>query len=1471
VLRKRFCQIIIGVTIAGFWSAPALLAQLQCTANVGVPSIARSEGLAEEVADLLVTCTGGTPTTTGAPVPAVNISISLDIGVTSRINGSNATESLLLIDEPAPSSQLVCTPGPCAITGTGTGSGVYDGSTGRPTIFIGTLLNDITIGFSNVPLDPPGSGTRILRISNVRAGVALFQLAPDAPPGVTLDIQVGAVPINNPTQTAAFMQPGLSVGAITAPSLPCGSNNAVVNANTSPDFSLNFSEGFASAFKVQAGATQNQPGGPYNSETGFYNAALTGIPVSSLADSGTRLRATFNNVPAGVSIYVSTTQNNSSSASLQAALTSAETGPFSAVVPTVGNYAQIPITNGSGIAVWEIIMTDPNSIEQANFGVVVSYGTPVGAATATVNSNLAPVSTTPFVLSSGPAPRFVDISVPQTAFAIAGCPTQTIYPQPPLPDAEVGQAYSITFAVVPMSQVQWGVAQGALPPGQTLSPLSGLLSGIPVTSGQYTFTIQAQNSGGGGETQSTYTLNVLQALMITPPPPLPVGIVGQPYTPVTFRPSGGRPPYHFSSNPATVPPGFTLDAFGDLTGVPSQPGNFTFSLTVTDGAGYQLTESYPLTVVNPLTITTASPLTSGTIGVAYSQPVQAAGGAPPYTFAIVGTPPPGLVLSPSGMLSGVPTMLGTFNFEVQVTDSLQLTISQKFQVLIAMVPSVQVSTTSLTFGGDAGGEPPAPQIVTITSASLTPVNFSALVDARQDSTTAPAWIKVSLANGTAPAALTVSVDPGTLAANTYRARIRLTIPNNSTPPVDIGVTFVVAAAGPQLGLTTAFLRFAARSQSPGSIDQFIVVRNVGGSGTVNFSASAPSPISWLDSISPATGSATPGNPVLVRVRINTQGLDVGGYKGSILFTSGTSTATVTLSLFVADTGAAMALSQTGLLFEGNQGQGIATVRTIRVSDVGDPNSTVNFTAKMIAIPGASDAANWLTVTPNSGTATAANPGAIQFSVNAQSQSLAAGVYYALVSIADSQSLNSPEFVTVVLDLGAANNAVQPDPVPQGLAFIAPTSAAQTVTVYASSSIPVPFSTSAVTNDGGTWLTVSPGSGLASTASPGTVTVSANSSGLQAGSYTGFANIAIGAEVRGVIVTLIVPPDASPSAVRAATAAATCPSRVILAPMQLADYFASPVSYPATLSVSMYDDCGKPIANGSVTASFSNGDAEMFLPGDGLGNYSATWVPSFPTAQVTVTYDGMAGTLEPYSVSITGGLTANGGPVLNANGVVHNFYPAAALSPGLIAQVYGSGLASAPASPQTLPLPDMFNGSGIIISGELVPLYFISGTQVNIEIPAELTPLRQYNILAIVNGAATVQQQIDVNPLQAGIAADTHGQTIAQHADYSYATTAAPAKPGEVIIIYLAGMGATNPPVASGHASPSPPAVLPAAPVVTVGGEKADVLFFGLTPGDVGLYQINLRVPSDTPSGSAPLVVSQNGIAGNTTMLIVGTN
>ena len=140
-----------------------------------------------------------------------------------------------------------------------------------------------------------------------------------------------------------------------------------------------------------------------------------------------------------------------------------------------------------------------------------------------------------------------------------------------------------------------------------------------------------------------------------------------------------------------------------------------------------------------------------------------------------------------------------------------------------------------------------------------------------------------------------------------------------------------------------------------------------------------------------------------------------------------------------------------------------------------------------------------------------------------------------------------------------------------------------------------------------------------------------------------------------------------------------------------------------------------------------------------------------------------------------------------------------------------------------------------------------------------------------NGALTLPDLIDLNPLQAGIAAFSDGHTIAQHLDFTLVDATHPAKPGEVLTIYLDGMGATNPSVGTGQAAPSsePLARAVTQPVVTVDGNNADVLFAGLTPGAVGLYQINLRVPANAKSGDLNLVVTQNGVAGNTTQLIVG--
>ena len=82
------------------------------------------------------------------------------------------------------------------------------------------------------------------------------------------------------------------------------------------------------------------------------------------------------------------------------------------------------------------------------------------------------------------------------------------------------------------------------------------------------------------------------------------------------------------------------------------------------------------------------------------------------------------------------------------------------------------------------------------------------------------------------------------------------------------------------------------------------------------------------------------------------------------------------------------------------------------------------------------------------------------------------------------------------------------------------------------------------------------------------------------------------------------------------------------------------------------------------------------------------------------------------------------------------------------------------------------------------------------------------------------------------------------------------------------MGATNPPVASGQATPLQLVPTTVQPTVTLDGQPVSYAYAGLTPTGIGLYQINLTVPASARSGNLDLVVTQNGVVANTTKLPV---
>ncbi len=378
-----------------------------------------------------------------------------------------------------------------------------------------------------------------------------------------------------------------------------------------------------------------------------------------------------------------------------------------------------------------------------------------------------------------------------------------------------------------------------------------------------------------------------------------------------------------------------------------------------------------------------------------------------------------------------------------------------------------------------------------------------------------------------------------------------------------------------------------------------------------------------------------------------------------------------------------------------------------------------------------------------------------------------------------------------------------------------------------------------------------------------------------GIYHSAITVAIGDQVRSAISTVIVrPPVAADAPGRAADGCT--PTQLVVAPTGIPNNFAAPAGWPETIGAALLDDCTNVIGNGNVVATFSNGDPPLTLIGDGTGVFSATWQPGAAQASTTVTLTGTFGTLTPGTVDITGDVGENAAnpPRLAPGGLIHNLNPVlgAPLAPGTVTQIYGDNMAAASESAAAVPLPAAISGTEALIGPQNAPLYFVSKGQLVAQLPAELAANQSYAALVVVNDAFTLPETVDLVPVVPGTVAFADGRLVAQHADYSLVTPENPAKPGEPLTIYLVGMGATDPAVASGVASPGDPlAYAKVKPAVTVDGQTAELIFWGLTPGGVGLYQINFKVPENASAGELDVVITQGGVKANVTRLVVAVS
>ena len=267
--------------------------------------------------------------------------------------------------------------------------------------------------------------------------------------------------------------------------------------------------------------------------------------------------------------------------------------------------------------------------------------------------------------------------------------------------------------------------------------------------------------------------------------------------------------------------------------------------------------------------------------------------------------------------------------------------------------------------------------------------------------------------------------------------------------------------------------------------------------------------------------------------------------------------------------------------------------------------------------------------------------------------------------------------------------------------------------------------------------------------------------------------------------------------------------------------------------------------------------------------------SFPYSGLTLGGDGnFYGTTDGGGKNAVGTIfrlslaDASGAPSVNANGVVNAATNKAPVAAGSIAAVFGTFPISEAVSSTSFPIPTDFSGLSLEFgSAPPAPLFFGSSLQINAQIPWELAGEQQTTVSALLNGEGGAPQTITLAPYAPGIFVvnSQTNQGAILDAKYQLITPANPAAAGSSVLIFCIGLGpVTNQPATGAPALSKPLSETTAAPTVNIGGAAATVLFSGLSPGDVGLYQINVQVPAGATSGAAvPVNVSIGGANSNT--------
>ena len=490
---------------------------------------------------------------------------------------------------------------------------------------------------------------------------------------------------------------------------------------------------------------------------------------------------------------------------------------------------------------------------------------------------------------------------------------------------------------------------------------------------------------------------------------------------------------------------------------------------------------------------------------------------------------------------------------------------------------------------------------------------------------------------------------------------------------------------------------------------------------------------------------------------------------------------------------------------------------------------------------------WLTASLGAQHPCNLGPACTPVQIALKTSSLAKGTFTGTVTLSDPNAVDAPQFVTVTVQIGGS--------VPDKLEFFVPPGGSASSAFTTAS--PVTTSTT-----GGPWLAIAvDGSGSFQFNVPYRVTATALS-GMGVGDSNG-------------TVTL--------SGSSLASDNKTFPVVMHITTQPILQTSSATVQFRAVQGSTTKQTTAVPVTNaGQGTLSISGVTATAatgtWLSAAPVNNGAAIGITVDPTGLSPNTYPGtvtVASNAANASVTIPVQLVVatQSAPVAFVGGAVNNgtFAPGEPLAQGDIVAVFGDQFTlGGPQLAANVPLPKDLAGTQVFVNDLQAPLYFTSAGQIDFEVPFEVAP-----------GPATVRVDRNGqhgNSISVNIVASAPRFILLNGGPYAIMTTpdavltgnpTHPVKAGDVVVIYMIGLGPTSPAVPTGAPAPGSP------PLAIVSGVQVcfrpnlpvsvaicnDAAFAGLTPGFVGLYQVNANIPALAP-GDMQLSLAINGLASN---------